>query len=119
MRGTCMVMIALASYINKENGEEYKATTVPKVLIKTVLQEIHNYFGIGKTYSLIKRCYYWPKMIKHIQACVDSCSLCTREKMQADKYQLQTTKINKRAFTKVSIDFMLKCLLYFMAIEIS
>ena len=74
----------LLYHINKENGKEYKATIVPKVLIKTVLQEMHDYFGhfgIGKTYSLIKRYYYWPKMIKHIQAHVDSCSLCRREKM--------------------------------------
>ena len=82
-----MVMIALASYhINKENGKEYKATIVPKVLIKTVLQEMHDHFGLCKTYSLIKRYYYWPKMIKHIQTHVDSCSLCKREKMQVDKY---------------------------------
>ena len=32
------------------------------------------------------------------------CTLCRREKMQADKYQLQTTEIPKRAFGKVSIN---------------
>ena len=56
-------------HINRENGREYKATVVPKVLVKTVLKEMHDHFGhfgIGKTYSLIKRYYYWPKMIKHI-----------------------------------------------------
>ena len=77
----------LLNHINKENGKEYKATIVPKVLIKTVLQEMHDlfgHFGIGKTYSLIKR----PKMIKHIQAHVDSYSLYRREKMQTDKSQL-------------------------------
>ena len=66
------------------------------------------HFGIGKTCSLIKRYYYWPKMIKHIQAHVDSCSLCRREEMQADTYQLQTTEIPKRAFTKVSIDLIVE-----------
>ena len=67
------------------------------------------HFGIGKTYSLIKRYSYWPKMIKHIQRHVDSCSLCRREKMQADK--LQTTEIPKRAFGKVSIDLtVLTCI---------
>ena len=69
---------------------------------------MHNHFGIGKTYSLTKRYYYWPKMIKHIQAHVDSCSLCRREKMQADKYQLQTTDISKRAFAKVSTDLIVE-----------
>ena len=47
-------------------------------------------------------------MIKHIQAHVDSCCLCRREKMQADKYQLLTTEIPKRAFAKVSIDLTVK-----------
>ena len=65
--------------INWENSKEYKATVIPKTLIKTILQEMHDHFGhfgIGKTYSLIKRYYYWPKMIKHIQDHVDSCCLC-------------------------------------------
>ena len=64
------------------------------------------HFGIGKTYSLIKRYYFWPKMIKHIQKHVDSYSLSRRGKMQADKYQLQTTEIPKRAFGKVSINLI-------------
>ena len=78
----------LLYHINRENGKEYKVTVIPKTLIKTVLQEMHNHlghFGIGKTYSLIKRYYYWPKMIKHIQAHVNNCSFCQREKMQADQ----------------------------------
>ena len=65
--------------ITRENDKEYKAMVIPKTLIKTILQEMHNHFshfGIGKTYSLIKRYYYWPKMIKHTQGHVDSCSLC-------------------------------------------
>ena len=53
MRGTQRVMITLASYINKENGKEYKATIVLKVLLKTVFQDMHDHFGIGKTQSLI------------------------------------------------------------------
>ena len=70
----------LLYHINRENGKEYKAAVIPRTLIKTVLQEMHNHFdhfGIGRTYSLNKRYYYWPKMIKHTRtAHVDSCSLC-------------------------------------------
>ena len=98
--------IGLMYHINRENGKEYKAAVILKTLIKNVLLEMHNhfgYFGIGKTYSLIKRYYYWPKMIKHIQAHVDSFSLCQREKMQADKCQLQMTEIPRGAFAKVGI----------------
>ena len=39
---------------------------------------------------------------------MDSCPLCRREKIQADKYQLQTTEIPKRAFAKVSIDLIVE-----------
>ena len=97
-------------HINRENGREYKAMVVPKVLVQTILREMHDHFyhfGIGKTYSMIKQYYYWPKMIKHIQIHVDSCSLCRREMLQADKYQLQTTEIPKKAFAKVSIDLII------------
>ena len=45
-------------------------------------------------------------MIKHIQRQVDSCTLCRKEKMQADKFQLQTTEIPNRAIGKVSIDLI-------------
>ena len=57
----------LLYHVNTENGKEYKATVIPKTLNKTVLQEMHNHFGhfgIGKTYYLIKRYYYWPKKDK-------------------------------------------------------
>ena len=47
-------------------------------------------------------------MTKHIQAHVDSCSLCQREKMQADDYQLQITEIPGRAFAKVSADLIVE-----------
>ena len=72
---------------------------------------MHNHFGhfgLGKTYSLIRRYYYWPKTIKHIKAHVHSCSLCQRVKMQADKYQLQVTEIPRRAFAMLSADLIVE-----------
>ena len=47
-------------------------------------------------------------MIKHIQAHVDSCSLCRRQKLQAEKYQLQTTEIPRKPFAKVSVDLIVE-----------
>ena len=35
----------LLYHLNRENGKEFKATVVPKSLIKTVLQEMHDHFG--------------------------------------------------------------------------
>ena len=72
----------LLYHISRENGKEYKATVVPKVLIKTVLNEMHDHFGhfgVGKTYALIKRYYYWPKMIRNIQVYVESCFCAGRK----------------------------------------
>ena len=46
----------LLYHLNRENGKEFKATVLPKSLIKTVLQKMHDHFGhfgIGKTYSLV------------------------------------------------------------------
>ena len=99
----------LLYHLNRENGKEFKATVVPKSIIKAVLREMHDYFGHfgnSKTYSLVKRYYYWPKMIKHIQAHVDSYFLCRRNKLQAEKYQLLTTEIPKKPFAKVSVDLI-------------
>ena len=45
-------------------------------------------------------------MIKHIQLHIESCCLCRREKLQADKYQLQTTEIPNKPFAKISIDLI-------------
>ena len=62
MKEIPMVMMTKVSYhINRNNGKEYKTTVAPKVLVQTVLKEMHDHFGhfgIGKTYSLIKRYYY-------------------------------------------------------------
>ena len=90
---------------------EDKATIDPKFFIQTVLKEMHDHYGHfsrGKTYAMMKRYYYWPKVIKHIQAHVDSFSLCRREKMQAHKYQQQTTEIPNRPFAKVPIDLIVE-----------
>ena len=101
----------LLYHTNLDNGKEYKALVVPKILIPTILKEMHDrlgHFGISKTYSLIKRYYFWPKMIKHIQRHVEKCSLCRRENMTADKYQLETTEIPNQAFSKIGMDLIVE-----------
>ena len=54
-------------HINRQNGREYKATVVPKVLVQTILREMHDnfgHFGIGNTYSMInpnmELCHHEP-----------------------------------------------------------
>ena len=45
-------------------------------------------------------------MIRNIQAHVEGCSLCRREKLQVDKYQLQATEIPLKPFAKVSVNLV-------------
>ena len=88
-------------------GKEYQTVVVPKVVVPTILKEMldkFGHFGIGATYSLIQRYYFWPKMVKHIQRHVQSCALYRREKLVAGKHQLQTTEIPHQPFAKVSVD---------------
>ena len=47
-------------------------------------------------------------MIRHIQRQVEKCSLCRREKMTKDQYQLETTEIPHQAFSKVGIDLIVE-----------
>ena len=57
-------------HINRDIDKEYKAVLVPKQLVPTILKEMHDrcgHLGMEKTYSLIKRYFFWPNMIKHIQ----------------------------------------------------
>ena len=99
----------LLYHINLDNGKEYKAVVAPKVLVPTVLKDMHDkcgHFGIGKTCSLNKIYYFQPKMIKHIQRHVEGWSLCRREKLVADRYQLQATEFPHQLFSKVSTDLI-------------
>ena len=43
-------------------GKEHTAVVVPSVLIPTILKEMHDklgHFGVQKTYSFIKKYYFW------------------------------------------------------------
>ena len=107
MRGTDTVMIVLASYINKENHKECKATIVPKVLIKTILQEMHDHFGhfgIGKIYSLSKRYYTGLRYLNTYMPMLTA-ALYVEEK----RCKLINTNFRQlRAFAKVSIDIIIE-----------
>ena len=99
----------LLCYKTFDMGKEHTAVVVPSVLIPTILKEMHDklgHFGVQKTYSFIKKYYFWPKMMRHIQSHVSSCSLCIRENSQREKYKLQTTEIPDQPFAKVGIDLI-------------
>ena len=72
----------LLYHLNRENGIKKKPQLYQRALSKHCFRRCMTILvTLELAYSLVKRYYYWPKMIKHIQAHVNSCSLCRREKL--------------------------------------
>ena len=105
--------------INKENGKECKTTIVPKVLSKTILQEMHDHFGIGKTYSLIKRYYYWPKMINTYRPMLTAALYVGEKRCKLINTNFGLLRYLKEHLLKCPLTSLLKCLLHIMAVKIS
>jgi hypothetical protein len=56
-------------------------------LRETLIQQCHNspyagHFGKTKTLHLVQRSYWWPKMADHVNAHVNACDLCNRNKSE-------------------------------------
>jgi len=90
-------------------GKSFTAVVIPKNLRATILHELHDklgHFGVNKTYSLIKRHYFWPNMSKDIQKYCRTCSLCRRDKLKQDSFAIMNTEIPDRPFDKIAIDLI-------------
>lgn len=58
---------------------------IPKNLTISVIKSAHNpplsaHPGIGKTIEKIKRCFYWPKIVRDVIDFVKNCSICQESK---------------------------------------
>ena len=67
----------------------YETIVMPRALTAQILKMAHNnlgHNGTHRTYTLLKRLYYWkglkPSIAKHIQRCYQ----CQRRNKQVDKY---------------------------------
>ena len=61
------------------------------------------HFGIGKSYSLTKRYYYWPKVIKHTQAMLTAALYVEEKRCKLIKTNFRQLRYLKER-AKVSID---------------
>jgi transposase InsO family protein len=78
-----------------------------------ILKEIHDqpavgHPGIRRTWDLIKRHFYWPRMRELVERYVRNCHLCRRSKAPRDKYSglLNPLPIPDRPWTDISMDFV-------------
>ena len=72
-----------------EGNNTYETTVVPRALTGQILQMAHDelrHNGTHRTYTILKRFYYWkglkPRIEKHIKMCYQ----CQRRNKQVVKY---------------------------------
>ena len=72
-----------------DGNDTYKSTVIPRALIAQILRMAHDnlgHNGTHRTYTLLKRLYYWkglkPSVTKHIKMCYQ----CKRRNKQVVKY---------------------------------
>ena len=86
---------------------------IPQCTIPCILNECHNQIlaghpGSQKTFQLIHRTYWWPKMRKTINDYVQSCDVCSRSKPVRTKLAglLHPLPIAPRPWFSISMDFI-------------
>ena len=71
---------------------------------------IAGHFGQQRTYELIKRDFYWPKMLMDIQKYITSCSICQKIKPSRKKPngKLMPLPIATGPWKSIAMDFIVK-----------
>jgi hypothetical protein len=84
-------------------------------LRETLLREYHDtalggHFGASKTYQLLGRTAFWPRMWKDVQRYIQGCDTCHRIKPMAGKTQglLLPLPVPKGRWHQIGIDFIVK-----------
>ena len=69
-----------------DGNNTYETTIIPRVITAQILWMAHDNLGHNRTYTLLKRLYYWkglkPIVVKHIKMCYQ----CQRRNKQVVKY---------------------------------
>ena len=86
---------------------------VPETNRLSVLQARHDsvlagHFGIDKTFELVSRDYWWPKLRSSVKQFVRSCDVCQRSKKPRHKPygELCPLPVPPRNWSSVSLDFI-------------
>ena len=73
-----------------DHSKDFCALVIPKAWRYTILVETQ---GNNRTYSLIKRQYYWKGMAKDVKDYIQRCLACQQEKARVQSYPLHMTEI--------------------------
>ena len=83
--------------------------------INIIIHDSHDsnlagHFGVEKTFDLLHRNYFWPRMYRDIQKYVQSCDSCQRNKpiTSSPAGLLQPLDIPQRNWDGISMDFITK-----------
>ena len=90
-------------------SKDFCALVIPKAWRYTILVETHDkmgHQGNNRTYSLIKRQYYWEGMAKDVKDYIQRCLACRQEKARVQSYPLHMTEIPDRPFDKIVMDLV-------------
>ena len=81
----------------------------------SILQTYHDspssgHFGHARTFELITRSYYWPKLRSFVERYVNSCETCNRNKpvRHAPFGELQSLPVPSQPWESISMDFIVK-----------
>ena len=71
------------------NGQLFYSIVLPRMLIGHILELSHNklgHNGINRTYSMLKRLYYWKGMKASITKHIKICDICQKRNLQVVPY---------------------------------
>ena len=83
-----MLMVADGVLYRKQQreGQEVNQLILPKEYRKTALEGLHDnagHLGVQKTLSLVRDCFFWPKMARDVETHGKSCERCIKRKTPA------------------------------------
>jgi hypothetical protein len=80
---------------------------IPKILRKTLLQELHaGHFGMNRTKTLARSVLYWPSIDKDIENMIKSCMPCLKNKQDPPKNEAVAWPKSEFVFERVHCDFL-------------
>ena len=92
-----------------DHSKDFCALVIPKSWRYTISVETHDkmgHQGNNRTYSLIKRQYYWKGMAKDVKDYIQSCPACRQDKARVQSYPLHMTEIPDQPFDKIAMDLV-------------
>ena len=92
-----------------DHSKDFCAVVIPKAWRYMILVETHDkmgHQGNNRTYSLIKRQYYWKGMEKDVKDYIQRCPACQQEKARVQSYTLHMMEIPDRPFDKIAMDLV-------------